>query len=146
MKRIRSSSRQKDHAARRRGTVLILFMLSLLLLSLTVGVLIRAAVTQRRLVRSDLSLVQADWLVHSAAMRAAQNLKTNPDYSGETWEIAADAIGQPDAAVAEIQVATDPASESRRLVTITVNYPPGVPDRVQATRTLPIAVGASGSN
>lgn len=146
MNRIRSTALQQQSATRRRGTVLIMFMLSLLLLSLTVGVLIRASLIQRNLVGGGERRVQADWIVHSAAARAAQQLKTNPEYSGETWNIPAEALGQPDAAVAEIEVTTDPAATSRRLVNITVNYPPGVSDRVRASRTVPVAVGDPDSN
>jgi hypothetical protein len=125
---------------RRRGTILILFMLSLLLLSLTVGVMIRSTVIQRSLVRGDLQRVQAEWLVHSAAARAASQLQISTDYTGEQWSVPAEALNQHDAALASIQVATDPESETRRLVTITVNYPPEGTDRVRASRTVPVTV------
>ena len=123
-----------------------MFLLSLLLLTLTVGVLVRASLTQRNLVKGGLRRVQADWLVYSATARAAEQLKSDPDYTGETWNISAEAIGQPDPAVAEIEVSADPSAESRRLVTITVNYPPDIPDRVLATRTVPVAVEESAGN
>jgi type II secretory pathway component PulK len=145
MKRNQSSSSDTANT-RRRGTILILFMLSLLLMSLTVGVLIRSTVIQRSLVRSDLQRVQADWLVHSAAARAASQLQANADYSGEQWSIPAEALNQHDSALASIQVATDPESETRRLVTITVNYPPEGAHRARATRVIPVTVPAAGSN
>jgi len=121
-------------------------MLSLLLLSLTVGVMIRSTVIQRSLVRSDLQRVQADWLVHSAAARAASQLQVSTEYSGEQWSIPAEVLNQHDAALANIQVATDPESETRRLVTITVNYPPEGAHRVRSTRVVPVTVPVAGSN
>jgi len=90
--------------------------------------------------------VQADWLVHSAAARAASQLRISTDYTGEQWSIPAEALNQHDAALANIQVATDPESETRRLVTITVNYPPEGPHRVRATRVLPVTVSATEAN
>ncbi len=143
----RNQSYKPDTAGtRRRGTILVLFMLSLLSLSLTVGVLIRSTVLQRNLVRGDLQRVQADWLVHSAASRAASQLHTNANYTGEQWSIPAEALNQHDAALANIQVGTDLDSETRRLVTITVTYPPEGAQRVLATRVIPVTVPAAGTN
>lgn len=143
MKHRRSYSQQTRTASRRNGTILVLFILSLLLLTMTVGVLIRASLTQRGLVRSDIRRVQADWLVQSAAARASGQLQNDSTYAGEQWQIAAETLNQPDAAVADIQVATDPESETNRLVTITVNYPPEGTDRVRASRTVSIAVSTN---
>ena len=142
MKRIPGQRSTSDHSApgNRRGTILVMFMLSLILLTLTIGALVRVMLTQRDIVRSEHLRVQTEWLFQSAVVRAAAQLKSNAEYSGEEWNIPAESLGQPQGAIAEISVTTPDDQTNKRLVAITVNYPPDEARRAQVSRTVPISL------
>lgn len=126
----------------RRATVLVICIVCLLLLSMTVGVLIRAAVLHRNQTRTMLPQVQAEWLAHSAAEVAADRLQTEPGWTGDTWTVPADELGGDTAAQITIQVTSDADVASQRSAQITVDYPPDVPQRVRVEHVVLIDTAA----
>ncbi|MGZ0169696.1 MAG: hypothetical protein ACKVHE_09070 [Planctomycetales bacterium] len=124
---------------RRRGTILVVFMISLAMLSLTTVAMVRVALLQRGVVRSNELRVQSEWLFQSAVARAASQLQANAEYNGEEWEIAADSIGQSFDAVARISVEPSDDQTKDRAVAITVIYPPDDPNRAMVSRTVSIS-------
>lgn len=124
---------------RRRGTILVVFMISLAMLSLTTAAMVRVALLQRNIVRSNELRVQSEWLFQSAVVHAASQLQANSEYDGEEWEIAADAIGQSLEAVARISVEPSEDQAKGRAVAITVVYPPDDPNRAMVSRTVSIS-------
>jgi len=130
---LRTGSRQA-----RRGGVFVLFLLSLLLLTLTSGAMIRSTLLQRDLGRAGALRTQAEWVFQSAINRAAVHLERDPAWAGEEWSIAAGDLQQPHGALAEIVVTPDPAQEMRRQVSITVNCPPDGAIRARVSRAVVI--------
>jgi hypothetical protein len=92
--------------------------------------------------------LQADWLVHSAAARAAAKLAVDATYSGESWPVSAELRGQQQGASVEITVSTiddnptrrDLATDQNRQVNITVNYPPEGTRKVRLSRQVFVRV------
>ena len=130
------SSRLTD---RRRGTVLVIFMLSLGMLSLTAAAMVRVTLLQRDMVRSNDLRVQSEWLFQSAVVRAASQLQASADYTGEEWNISAESLGQKFHAVAGIAVESANDQTKQRRVTISVVYPPGDPNRAMVSREVLIS-------
>ncbi len=85
--------------------------------------LLRLAVAERRALRTEARQVQAAWLAESALERAAARLAADPDYPGETWEIAAEPFGGKEAAVVRIEVGVLPGQPGRREVRVQADYP-----------------------
>ena len=107
----------------RRGSALILMLVTLTVLSMLVAGLVTTVRLQRNVVRADAVRVQAEWLLQSSANRAAARLREKQDYSGETWSPSPEELGQKEPARVEIKVATDSKEPQRRRVSIRVEYP-----------------------
>ena len=68
-------TRQTVPRQKRRGTILVVLMLSLAMLSMTAAAMVRVSLLQRDMVRSNDLRVQAEWLFQSAVSRAASDLR-----------------------------------------------------------------------
>jgi hypothetical protein len=148
MKQTLSRSREPGNTWSRRGSIFPIFLISLILVAATAAALVRTTLTQRSLVRTEELRLQADWLVHSASARAAAKLAGDATYSGETWSLSAEELGQKHGATVEIAVSTiddnptrrDLSPQKNRQVDITVNYPPEGNPRVRLTRQVFVQV------
>jgi flagellar basal body-associated protein FliL len=142
MKKIQTSSSAEilRRARGRRGSMLIIFMVSLAMLSLTAAALVRVTLLHRSMVRSNEVRIQSEWLFHSAVARAASQLKTNAGYDGEEWKIEAESLGQSSSAVAKISVETIDGKTNERRVAISVIYPPDNVQRATVSRTVTISL------
>jgi hypothetical protein len=138
-KLIPSAANPVRQIGQRQGTILVVFMLSLAMLSLTVAAMVRVTLLQRGMVRSHDLRVQSEWLFQSAVARASSQMKANADYSGEEWKIAADSLGLSFDAVATISVEPDDDQTKDRRVTITVVYPSDDAHRAMVSRTVSIS-------
>lgn len=135
---------------RRRGSVFPIFLISLVLVSATAAVLVRTTLAQRSLVRAEDRRIQADWLVHSAAARAAVKLHADSTYSGETWQLSAEQSGLSHPAAIEIVVSAvdekagrpDLGTEQHRQVDLTVNYPSQGEQKVRLSRRVFVKASA----
>jgi|GEM_PF-967664 len=131
---------EHDHRGRngskpRQGTVLVICILCLLLLSLTAGVLIRAAALHRDQTRTLAPQSQAEWLAHAATLLAADRLNAEPDWDGETWTASAEQTGLIDSARIAIKVTTEASRPDNRVATVTVDFPPDSPQRVRVIQS-----------
>lgn len=129
------SNQQKQRA----GTVLVVFMLSLAMLSMTALAMVRVTLLQRDMVRSNELIVQSEWLFQSAVVRASSQLQASEDYDGEEWKIDAETIGQMFDALAQISVEQADEQTKGHRVVITVMYPPDDVRRVMVSRSVMIA-------
>lgn len=110
-------------AARRRGAIIILAMIALLLVTMIGGSLMKLALTQRRQVHYEILRLQADWLVESGLERAAARLSADRDYTGETWSLGGDELGTGRSASVVIRVQNVEKDAAQRRVAIAVEYP-----------------------
>jgi len=120
----------------RGGVVLLVVMVCLLIVTMAGGSAVKTALTQRRQMQREQFRRQADLLAASAIDRAAANLRTNPDYSDETWNVSADAVGAGYPASIDIQVKQLEDRRQRRVVSVVVDYPAGNDRRARVSRTL----------
>lgn len=116
--------------SRRRGGALVIALVLLTVASLLGVVVVRSVIAHARQLQRTPWRLQAEALVEAGLNRAAAQLATAPDYTGETWQIPAADLG--DRFAARVDIRKNVAG-----LTVTVRYPDRDTDRVQVTRTLP---------
>lgn len=82
-----------DRTSRKRSGLFVLVALTcLLIVSAIVVSMLQSAIRMRRQLHTQRDLCQTELLLHAGAERAASRLKNAPDFSGDTWELPAEAI------------------------------------------------------
>src|SRR5262245_55634837 len=90
----------------RRGGALFVALVTLLVVMLITMTLIQSLIAAHRQTRVSAAQLQAEWLAEAGVARARALAGSNPDYAGETWQVA---------------LADDEAAENRGVVEIKVN-------------------------
>jgi hypothetical protein len=127
---------------KRRGLTAAAVLVCLMVVTLVSGVLVKLGVAYRDQIRNQERRLQAELLAESGVDRAFARLAAKPDYTGERWEISAEALGQPAAlapekgpsAVVTIRVDRPSAQGETRIVRVQADYPPDPPRRIRYTR------------
>lgn len=134
------------HTARaRRAAVLVVVLVCLGVASIIFASLLRNLVSQHNAAQSDEWRVQAAWLAESGLERAANRLRSDAKYAGETWRIPADALGGTSGAALHIEVQTIPGQRGQRLVRVQADFPDGAKRWARQTRQAPVPVDDSRS-
>jgi Tfp pilus assembly protein PilX len=121
----------------RRGAILVVALVTLLVVTLLAGVVVHSYLQGHRQLRQQQNALQAQWLAESALARAAAQLRANPAYAGETWQVElAAADNQPAAGSAEIKL--EPVPDQRQMLRINVlaSFPGDELHRVLVERSL----------
>jgi Tfp pilus assembly protein PilX len=125
---------------RRRGAVILVVMIALMIITTIGATLLKMAVAESRLALREQWRLQADWLAEAGLERAAANLATNGDYTGESWKIAADDLDGTRAGVVLIEVAAAEGEPNRRAVTVRADYPSGTDQRARVTKRVAMRI------
>lgn len=123
---------------RRRGGILIVAMVCMLLATMILGAMLKLTMMHGRQMRTEQYSVQADWLAVSAVERAASRLFDDRSYSGEVWEIEAGLIGGVYDGRAEIRVTPSAEDQDEYSVTVVAVYPLHSPQPMRRTKTVSI--------
>jgi type II secretory pathway component PulK len=121
------SAQPPNRRCDRRGTVLILALVCLALITVMGGALVRWAFMEHKLLRSREEASQARWLAEAGVERAAAKLSAGKrlgepaDYTGETWLIPAADL--PGGQAARVRVQVTSIEEGRRSIDVEVEYP-----------------------
>jgi len=86
------------------------------------GVLLKLALSEQRQVRMQEWRLQAEWLAESGIERAAARLADSADYTGETWEVSPEKLGDGFAGVVTIEVERVGAQPNLRQVRVRSDY------------------------
>ncbi|WP_254512294.1 hypothetical protein [Anatilimnocola floriformis] len=121
----------------RRGAILIVALLCLLVIMSLLGTMLLAALQSTRQLHAERDLRQCELLLQAGIDRALTQIAKQPDYRGETHEFsAADIIDQgPGRLVIEVTPAT---ADSRVQIHIDAEYPADSEFSVRRSRTLSI--------
>jgi type II secretory pathway component PulK len=103
----------------RRGLVLIVVMVCLVVFATLCGVLLKLALVEQRQVRMQEWRLQAEWLAESGIERAAARLADSADYAGETWTVATQEFAE---GAVTIEVERVEARPNLRLVRVRADY------------------------
>jgi type II secretory pathway component PulK len=110
--------------ASRRGGALVVAMVTLLVVTLIAGAVVRSFLAEHRQARQSQNELQAQWLAESAIARAAARLAQLSDYAGETWQPKLGASdGEADSGTVEIQVEKLESSAPARRIVAIAHYP-----------------------
>lgn len=119
---------------RRRGAFTVVVLMCLLISTMLLGTLLKIVLLQDRQMGREVVRVQAGWLAESALDRAAARLGVDPEFAGETWEIAADRLGGRESATVTIRVEKLEGHTHQRLIVVEAAYPAQGPDHARVTR------------
>lgn len=120
----------------RRGTAMVFALIALLLTSLMIAGLLRTVSMSHRQLKREEFRLQASLLADAGCARAVARLRDQPDFTNETWKIAAGELSSDRSAVVELKVTTKMDARGERIVSATAEYPTGQPDVVRVTRTI----------
>jgi type II secretory pathway component PulK len=126
----------------RRGMLAIAILVCLIVLALIAGALLRIGAAQRDEVRAQERRLQAEWLAEAGLQRAMARLDADPEYTGETWDIDARALGAADPATVAIAVERSPGDAKTRTIRVRADYPRDPPRRARCTRQIGTSPGA----
>ena len=126
---------------RRRGLIILIAMVALFVGSAVALSVVQMAVHQRRQLQLEQQRLQASWLAESGIDRAIAAIAVNPQYTGDTWNIAADELGGRPATV-EIRV----ESGESPAVQAVARYPSDSARRAQVTKRIQLRAPAETSS
>jgi len=109
----------------RRGSVLVIVLVSLLVASMLGVGLIKTVLIHQRQMRVLNGQQQGFWLAEAGLQRAARQLATTPEYEGETWDVAEDVLGSSRTAKVTIEVIKPDKGPSEREIRIAVHLDDG---------------------
>ncbi len=132
--------RRPIRSTRRRGAALLV---ALVCVSIAVAVMygiVQLALQTHREVDLEQRRTQTRWILESAVDRAAAQLGTDGEYSGEQWTISAEKLGGRYDAEARIEVERLEGQSNARQVRVIADYPIDLPHRVRQTRAFRMQV------
>ncbi len=129
----------------RTGAILAMVLACMLVASMLGLALIETVLVHHRQMHVVGRQQQSFWLAEAGIQRAVRGLSDSPDYQGEKWEIAADVLGSPRAAVVAIEVGKPAASAETREIRVEVHFPEYSLPGTTCRRELLVAVPPSSS-
>jgi len=132
MKNILQTTSRHTHPGHRRGVVVVLAIVVIMICSGVMAQLARRALLDRRQAEENLLLMQTQELAQAGIRRAKVAVNKAPGWTGETWALAAGQIHQTNEGEVVIKVID-------QRVTVVARYPVNHPNPVKITRSTSIA-------
>jgi type II secretory pathway component PulK len=132
--------RRPIRSTRRRGAALLV---ALVCVSIAVAVMygiVQLALQTHREVNLEQRRTQTRWILESAVDRAAAQLATDAEYSGEQWTVSAEELGKRYGAEVRILVERVEGQADWRQVQVVADHPVDLPYRVRQTRVFRMQV------
>lgn len=129
-------------ATLRRGSVSVVVLVCLVLVTAIAGALLRVGLAERARLAGEERRLQAGWLAESALERAAARLAASRgEYRGETWDLSSDELGGP--VPGRVSIAIEPVDKDsrRRRIRVQADYPREATLRARVTRVATVDVG-----
>jgi type II secretory pathway pseudopilin PulG len=124
--------------------VLVAVLVVMMVASLLLGMLLKSCRVEQRLQRRHQLRAQAEELLQSALERAAAQVRRDPQFKGEQWQVPAAELRGHDDALVQIDVLAVEDRPQRRRVSVVVDYPQTLERRIrqrgEAFLDLPIEV------
>jgi type II secretory pathway component PulK len=126
---------------RKRGSGLVIALVTLLVVTSIMGSIMHALLTELRQTRQTAIEVQAQWLADAGVERAAARLAANPSYERETWKVdLPDSSSVPEShGVVEVKIERG-VSEKTAQIIVHANYPDESRRRVSAERIVSVSL------
>jgi type II secretory pathway component PulK len=121
------------------GSILVCVLICLVIVSGIATSMLKSALQARQLVRQERQLTQTQFLLEAGIQRAVAQLRENPNYQGETWRLAAEAIPGHKSAQVEIKVTTASNEGSATSVQVVAQLGADAPLPIQRSYTFSIS-------
>ncbi len=133
------------HKVRRRAAAMAVVLACLLVIMLMGSTLVRGMLLYHRQTKTELRQLQALWLAESATALGLEQLRTDPQYPGQTWRVIVDeASGS--TGVVEILVQRVDQQPRQRILRITSTYPDDPLQRVVHKHEITVTLPALGDS
>jgi Tfp pilus assembly protein PilX len=123
---------------------MVLALVCLVVVMLIGASLLQVIVAEQRQLQQAQYALQAFWLADSAVARATARLAAAPDYTGETWQVAADELHGRWPGVVVIRVERIGDATPRAQIVVEGQYPPDPLHRVVQHREHIVSLPAKG--
>lgn len=134
----------KPTLRQRRGAILIVSLVCLVIVMALVGTMLVGAMRSSRQLRVERDLVQCELLLQAGLDRAARDLAANPaDYAGETLDIPAAEIGG--SAAGRVTTEVTRTGDQPPQVRVGAEYPAGSEHSIRRSRTFHLSSSPSPS-
>ena len=141
-----SSWISRRSARGRRGAALVLALVCLLVVAAIGAAIVQTLLRENRQARQHQLHTQTLWIAESAIQRAAAQLTADAQYTGETWQIQADALDGQWPAEAIIRVEAVESDETARRVLVTARYPKRPHHSIVQEREIEITLPTGGES
>jgi Tfp pilus assembly protein PilX len=111
-------------AQSRRGTILIVALVCLVIVMALIGALLQGTLRARRQLHAERDRRQAELLLQAGLDRAALRVAGQADYHGESWELPAESITGSGAGLVTIETSRQ-AEDSPWKIHVVAEYPVG---------------------
>lgn len=125
----------------RRGVALVIVLLLLSMVAIVGSSLLKRAALARREQALREREAQVEWLLVSAQRRAAAQLRIDPAYRGETWEVPAGALGGRGRGT--VTIAVEPGEPPAHSLRVQAAYPSDRPRPARRTRQFTLSLPPS---
>jgi Tfp pilus assembly protein PilX len=134
---------KRNRRNKRSGVAVIIALTCLAVVSVVSVGILRLAAQGRQQARRHERELQAVWLAESACARAAAQLALDAQYTGETWNVAAEELGGRAAGQVVIEVSAPPSQPEIREVRVVADVGASAERRARRSKQVRIGVGNS---
>jgi hypothetical protein len=128
----------------RRAVVLMSVLVCMAIAMVLFLAWLKTAAMERKQLSAQQDRLQAELLADAGLDRAAAQLQSKGDYSGEIWQIGAEAFAGRGAATVTIQVKPLEENDTSHIVQAVAEYPVGTDTRVRRSKQITIVVPNTG--
>ena len=128
---------QQPCLTHRRGTIVLIPMLCLVLSLAVIGGLLKQTSIELKQLKKEQFLIQANWLADAAAQRAARKLREEQNYTGETWTVLPEELGGKFPGSIVIEINRSPQNNQPITIRTLASYPSKGLERVRIVREWP---------
>lgn len=123
-----------NQSERRKGTILIIAMVVLLVFMMISSMLIHSVIQSRTQMIREEQLLQAIQLADAGIHRGMARFQSDQSFRKETWQVPAETTAGLDPATVTIVVADILKGEKQRICAVVAEYPSGSPNPIRVTR------------
>tara|TARA_R110002095_G_scaffold191683_2_gene169323 strand:- start:2613 stop:3074 length:462 start_codon:yes stop_codon:yes gene_type:complete len=137
--------RRKNNRLNRRGTIVLIPMVCLILSLAVIGELLKQSSIEIKQLKKEQQYLQASWLADAAAQRAVGKLSHQENYAGETWVLPPEEIGGRFPGEVIIEIMRDKQNDKSITIRTQASYPAKVTERVRIVREWPFKLSQTSS-
>ena len=125
---------------RRSGLASVAVLIALIIVGIICAALLKVGLARRSNIQVRERSIQAEWLAESGIDRASARLGREVAYTGETWEIPTEDLGNRGTGTVTIRVEPVEGQPDRRRVQVSADFPSGAVSRARRSKIIIVEV------